>query len=66
MHFHFSFRIRGKRYRGALPEARTKWQAKQAEVRIQQEVFEGRYGKTQGTAKLVDFIDRVYLPWAQG
>ena len=65
MHFHFSFRIRGKRYRGALPEARTKWQAEQAESRLRQEVFEGRFGKTQVDAKFTDFVDRVYLPWAK-
>lgn len=65
MHFHFSFRIRGKRYRGALPEAKTKWQAEQAETRIRQEVFEGRFGTTQKDVKFADFVDRVYLPWAK-
>jgi integrase len=65
-HFHFSFRIRGKRYRGAIPEAGTKWQAEQAEQRIRQAVFEGQFGNAKvGTAKLSDFIDHVYLPWAK-
>ena len=41
--FYYSFRNRGKRYRGAIPEARTKWQAEQAELRIRNEVFEGRF-----------------------
>jgi integrase len=64
--FYYSFRIRGKRYRGAIPEARTKWQADQAELRIKQEIFEGRFG-TQETGKrfVTDFIDSDYLPWAK-
>src|SRR5688500_9505873 len=65
-HYHYSFRIRGKRYRGSLPEVRKKWEAQQAELRIKQEIFEGRFGKTElGTAKFSDFVDRVYLPWAK-
>ena len=44
----------------------TKWQAEQAELRIRQEVFEGRFGKAEiGTVKFVDFVDQVYLPWAK-
>src|SRR5260370_23215968 len=66
MHYHYTFRARGKRYRGAIPEARTKWQAEQAELRIRQEVFEARFGKTNvGTQMICNFIDQVYLPWAK-
>lgn len=62
-HYHFSFRLNGKRYRGSIPEARTKWQAEQAELRIRQGVFEGRFGKAEiGTMKFGDFVDQVYLP----
>jgi len=65
-HYHFSFRLNGKRYRGSLPEARTKWQAEQAELRIRQEIFEGRYGKTElGAVNFGDFVDRFYLEWAK-
>ena len=65
-HYHFTFRVRGQRYRGAIPEARTKWQAEQAEQLIRQDVFEGRFGKSdRGTGKINDFVDRVYLPWAK-
>ena len=64
--FYYSFRIRGKRYRGALPEARTKWQAEQAELRFRQEIFEGRFGRQETGKRLVtDFIDSDYLPWAK-
>jgi len=65
-HYHFTFNVRGRRHRGAIPEARTKWQAEQAEQRIRQEVFEGRFGRREtGTGRVCDFIDRVYLPWAK-
>ena len=58
--------MRGVRYRGVIPEARTKWEATQAESKIKQEIFEGRFGLVQsGTMKLVDFIDEIYLPWAR-
>jgi integrase len=65
-HYHFTFNVRGRRYRGAIPEARTKWQAEQAEGKIRQDVFEGRFGKTDvGDTQVCEFIDRVYLPWAK-
>jgi len=65
-HYHFTFRIRGRRFRGAIPEARTKWQAEQAELRIRQEVYERRFGSTEaGTRKFCDSIDDMYLPWAK-
>lgn len=64
--FYYSFRTRGKRYRGAIPEARTKWEAEQAELRIRQEIFEGRFGKQETGKRLVtEFIDSDYLPWAK-
>ena len=53
------------RYRGAVPEARTKFEAEQAETKIKLSVFEGRYGKQAGDKGLVEFIDDVYLPWAR-
>jgi integrase len=64
--FYYSFRIRGKRYRGAIPEARTKWQAEQAELGVRQEIFEGRFGTQETGKRLVnDFIEADYLPWAK-
>jgi hypothetical protein len=34
--WHYAFAIRGVRYRGAIPEARTKFQAEKAETKIRQ------------------------------
>src|SRR5258705_2084306 len=43
-HFHYRFRVNGVRYRGAIPEARTRWDAGQAEAKIKRDIFEGKYG----------------------
>jgi integrase len=65
-HWHYRFRVRRVRYRGALPEARTKWEAEQAESKIKQDIFEGRFGLVDlGSEKLVDFIDKIFLPWSR-
>lgn len=65
-HWHYRFRLRGVRYRGALPEARTKFQAEQAEIKLKQDVFEGKFGKLEtGTMKVADFIDEIYMPWSE-
>jgi integrase len=66
MHYHYRFRIRGLRYRGSLPEARTRAEAERAENNLKQQVFEGRFGKVEsGTMKLDEFIDQIYMPWAR-
>lgn len=61
----YDFRVRGVRYRAAIPEARTKAQAEQAETRVRTDVFEGRYGRQLGTMNVAKFIDDYYLPWAR-
>ena len=63
--WHYAFCVRKVRYRGALPEARTKFHAEQAETKIKLSVFEARYGKQTGDKDLIEFIDEVYLPWAR-
>ena len=65
-HWHYSFRVRGVRYRGALPEAHTKWEALQAASKIKQEIFEGRFGQLDlGSEKLSEFIEKIFLPWTK-
>jgi integrase len=64
--WYYYFRIRGIRYRGSIPEARTKWEAEQAESKIRQEVYEGRFGKTGATkTQFSTFLNDTYLPWAK-
>jgi hypothetical protein len=45
------------RYRGAIPEARTKWQAEKAETRIRLAAYENRYGGSSGDELLSEFIE---------
>jgi integrase len=63
--WHYSFCIRGVRYRKAVPEARTKWQAEQAEVKAKEDVFSGRYGSEPSNITLKEFIEKQYLIWAK-
>jgi hypothetical protein len=58
--------VRGVRYRGVIPEARTKKEAEQAEAKIRQEIFEGRFGQLDlGSEKLANFIEKTFLPWSK-
>jgi integrase len=63
--WHYAFCIRGVRYRGKIPEARTKFQAEKAETQIRQDVYEGRYGKPTGDEDFIKFVQEVYEPWAK-
>src|ERR1043166_6466188 len=64
--WHFSFQIKGVRYREAIPEARTKFQAEQAETKARDQVFQGTYGTSQlGNQGLSEFVTETYLPWAK-
>jgi integrase len=65
-HWYFDFQIRGARYREAIPEARTKFQAEQAETKARDQVFQGTYGTSQlGNQDLAEFVNETYLPWAK-
>lgn len=65
-HWHYDFWINNVRYTGALKEARTKPQAEQAEIRIKNDVFEGKYGSHKRVAPLFsEFVEKTYLPWAR-
>ena len=44
------------RYRGRIPEARTKYEAQQAEIKLKRDVFEGKYGKQFGTMLFAEFV----------
>lgn len=63
--WYYDFRIRRSRYRGVIPEARTKAQAETAEVRIRNKIFDRKYNTQADTLTLTEFIDEVYLPYAK-
>jgi integrase len=64
------------KYRGSIPEARTKHEAEQAEVKLKRDVFEGKYGKQFGTMLFANFVgnpdaennqfgEGTFLEWAK-
>jgi hypothetical protein len=57
--------IRRQRYRGALPEARTKVQAEQAETKIKTKIYERKYGKVTASIPFAEFVRSTYLPWSR-
>lgn len=62
--WHYDFSIRSARYRGAIPEARTKKQAEAAETRLRLDVYEGRWRGTKAPPTLAAFALQ-YLTWAK-
>jgi integrase len=63
--WYYYIKIRGQRHRGAIPEARTKYQAQEAERKIRDQIFEGKYSNAQSRKTLKEFVEEVYLPWAK-
>ena len=63
--WHFTKTINGVRYRCALPTARTKAQAEDAEREKLNEIHEDKFGKPKGTTPFVKYAEEVYLPWAK-
>lgn len=63
--YHYDFMIRNQRYRGAIPEARTKAEAEQAEVKTKNKVYERKYGKISASRNFAEFVNGSYLPWAR-
>lgn len=63
--WHFDLMIRRFRYRGTIPEAQTKQDAKDAEAAIRREIFEGTYGKPKGDGLFIEYAEDHFLPWAK-
>jgi integrase len=64
------------KYRGRIPEARTKYEAQQAEIKLKRDVFEGKYGRKFGTISFTEFVgdpdakndefgEGTFLEWAK-
>ena len=58
--YYYDFMIRRQRYRGAIPEARTKAQAERAETKIKSLVYERKYGKVSASIPFAEFVHSVY------
>lgn len=63
--WHYDFMIRGRRYRGAIPEARTKSQAERVESQKREEVYSGTYEPFRKDATFRQFVEAEYLPIAK-
>lgn len=63
--WYYYFRLNGVRYRKAIPEARTKYQAQQAEAAARDSIFEGKYDRRSSTTTFQDFVESAFLPWAK-
>ncbi|HZS45141.1 MAG TPA: site-specific integrase [Blastocatellia bacterium] len=63
--WYYRFCIRGIRYGQAVPEARTKWQAEQAETKAKEEIFEGRYCPEPSNISLKEFVEKEFIPWSK-
>ena len=65
-HWHYDFMVRGRRYRGSIPEARTKEEAEHALTKIRRDAYERKYDKVSaGNQSLVKYVNNTYLPWAK-
>src|ERR1041384_5884981 len=53
--WYYDFRVRRSRYRGVIPEARTKAQAETAEVKIRNKIFDRKYNTQADTLTLAEF-----------
>jgi integrase len=62
--WHYDFMIKTKRYRGVIPEARTKAQAERAETQIRQDAYEDKYEKAAAPS-FESFVKEEYLPWSK-
>jgi len=59
------FSLRGHYIKEAIPEARTKQQAEEAQVKIKREIFDDKYNPAAGNKDFADFVDEVFVPWAK-
>lgn len=61
------------KYRGPIPEAPTRYEAEQAEIKLKRDVFDGKYGRRFGTMSFVgdpnaaneQFGEGTFLDWAR-
>ncbi|MGH9752678.1 MAG: tyrosine-type recombinase/integrase [Blastocatellia bacterium] len=63
--WYYDFMIRRRRYRGAIPEARTKAQAERVETIKREEVYAGKYSDEPEAITFREFTERLYLPIAR-
>jgi hypothetical protein len=63
--WYFDVVVRGERFRGVIPEARTGRQAERAEKVLMNDLFERRFGQAECTVKFSKFVETHYRPWIE-
>jgi integrase len=61
----YDFMIRRVRYKGSIPEARTKQDALDVEAQVRRAVYEGRYGRQAANSSFESFVREVFIPYAK-
>lgn len=61
----YKFEIDGVTYKSAIPTARTRRQAEEAERQARDDVHAGRYNAKQRSMTFAKFLEEHYLPWAK-
>ena len=59
------FRLRGHYVKQAIPEARTKAEAEQAQTKIRRDIFDDKYERAAGNKDFTEFVDEVFVPWTK-
>lgn len=59
------FRLRGQYVKQAIPEARTRAEAEQAQVKLKRDIFDDKYNRAAGNKDFTEFVDEVFVPWAK-
>src|ERR1051326_5093043 len=59
------FRLRGHYVKQAIPEARTRAEAEQAQTKIKRDIFDDKYNRAAGNKDFTEFVDEVFVPWAK-
>ena len=63
--WYLDLKIDGIRYRPACPEATTKKQTLQAEAKLRQQIFEGKFKPRKEMTRFAAFVEETYLPYSK-
>ncbi|HEX2271983.1 MAG TPA: hypothetical protein VHH35_20740 [Pyrinomonadaceae bacterium] len=56
------FRLRGHYVKQAIPEARTRAEAEQAQMKLKRDIFDDKYNRASGNKDFTEFVDEVFVP----
>src|ERR1044072_4741150 len=57
--------LRGHSVKQAIPEARTRAEAEQAQTKSTGDIFEDKYTRAAGNKDFAEFVDEVFAPWSK-